>query len=741
MIYGIYPTSNEVIVTVNETTKVLPVENVCNITYISQNYTNYININITSNCVNLKEYINGTLVSTGGIYTPPYSGLYNVIITNNTYFINLTYIVSPVININKIFYGQWLNITLSPPLYRPGLVTIGPLEIPAVSQVAIPPFALPAGNYSLVLTQGNLTLLNTTITVLRSSPQISISLNKSMIYGVNNTFNVETFIFNINYKLNINVYINGDLVATGTTPFRSNLPILDAGTYNLTVVAAATANTTEAASSVVFRVLPAPVSLNVYVNGSPLGRVVVASYGQILVLNASARSTTRPVGAIKYVVDGNQVGYVVDTLSLGAGVHTLEVLFVPSNGDFLPAEVNATVVVSRSMPTLVAPRSITATYGETPNITAGLFVYGRPVPATLVVSVGNYTERVQVFGISTIQLPKLPAGIYEVVISFPGTKDLYPVSITSLLTIQSARVTLSVEAPGRTVYGSSVPISVSVSPQIPGIISIYVNGTLFYSAPGTQIQTYWRPPRSGVFNITVLFQSSSQNYSNSIYKFYIYVEKARCTISMALNSTEVYVLRRYVVLVNSSVIPDIYVDGRYIGSSIFMPIVFNSTGLHTIFALFKGDDRYTSCNSSLSVDVLRNPSSIFIHIAYNQVLPNSPIEIQLNIFTKSPIVNGSIYIYVMNINNKNNYTFIKYINSSRGDVSISLRTPGSYRIQVYYGGNQYVEGNYSNAVAVTVIQSVLGIPVIMVVSYGVSIASAYVVVAAIKLKRRKFSNS
>lgn len=740
-IYGIYPTGDQVVVNVNGTSKSLRVENVCNILYNSLNFTNKIYINITSNCLNLKEYINNTQWIIGEPYSPPYSGLYNIIITNNTYYINFTYIVSPSINTNKTSYGQWLNITLDPPLRGLGLAVIGPLQIPVTSTVTIPPFALPAGDYRLVLEQNGLVLLNSSISILKAIPRIAININNTIIYGLTSYLNIKTFIFNNEYNLNISVYINGSLVATGTTPFQLKLPALDAGTYNLTVVAAETANTTRSNSSVLFKILPAPVKVEVYVNGSIAKQVVVASYGQILVLKALLNSTVAPVGVVKYFVDNNAFGDVVDTLKLGAGVHALRVVFVPSNNNFLPASANVTIVVSKSMPVLIAPRSITATYGETPNMTVGLFVYGRPIPATLVISVGNYTAQIGVNGLTTLQLPKLPAGTYEISIVFPGTQDLYPVSATSLLVVRSAKVSLIVEAPTRAVYGSSVPISVAAQPQVPGIISIYINGTLIYSAQGARVQTYWSPPRSGLFNVTASFQSLSSNYSNSVYSFYVIVERAKCSISLSLNSTEVYVLRRYLLVANSTVIPEVYVDGKYVGTSTSIPITFNSTGAHIITALFKGDDRYTPCNSALSVEVLKNPSTVTLSIPYKQALPNNPFIIYIDINTKSPIVNGYIYIYFININGKNNYTFIKYVNESKEALSISLGAPGSYEVKAYYGGNQYVEGNYSNVVAVAVVGSVLGIPAIMAASYGIAAASAYAVVVALKLKRRKFSSS
>ncbi|WP_237698247.1 hypothetical protein [Thermoproteus uzoniensis] len=537
------------------------------------------------------------------------------------------------------------------------------------------------------------------------------------------------------------MFINGSLVASGTTPLSLYLPVLNVGTYNLTVVARPSANTTQSSAVKLFRVLPAPVSLRVYVNGSPLSQVVLASYGQILVFNATASSTLQPTGKFIILVDGRSFGAVVDTLMLGAGLHNVTVAFLPSSANFKEAKASATIAVAKSMPELVVPKYISATYGEMPNVTLGLYVYGRPISGLLNVTVNNYTMLVRVFGNTTLRLPPLPAGSYVVYVSFMGNENLYPTSASFLLLIKSAAVALSIEAPQRAVYGASVPISVSAAPQVPGQISIYVNGTLIYSGPSPRVQTTWRPPRSGVFNITAYFQSASKNYSNTISTIIIYVEKAKCTINILINSSILYVLRKYEILINSSVVPEIYLDGKYLGTAQVLPLSFNSTGIHTIFAIFKGDVRYSQCNSSLTVDVMKNPAYIAIEIPRKLVVPNSPIDIYVHIFTKSYIINGIIYIYITNINKGNNYTLTKYVNSSQEVLKVSLPAPGSYEVEVYYSGNPYVAGNYSNVVAVTVVESLFGVPLIMVLGYGVAAVSAYAAVLAIKLKRRKYGTS
>ncbi len=81
------------------------------------------------------------------------------------------------------------------------------------------------------------------------------------------------------------------------------------------------------------------------------------------------------------------------------------------------------------------------------------------------------------------------------------------------------------------------------------------------------------------------------------------------------------------------------------------------------------------------------------------------------------------------------------MNSSQEVLKVSLPAPGSYEVEVYYSGNPYVAGNYSNVVAVTVVESLFGVPLMMVLGYGVAAVSAYVAVLTIKLKRRKYGTS
>ncbi|MEZ0248962.1 MAG: hypothetical protein ABWJ97_06785 [Thermoproteus sp.] len=537
--------------------------------------------------------------------------------------------------------------------------------------------------------------------------------------------------------MSVSIYINSTPVASGATPLPFKMPILDVGTYNITIVASETANTTRAAVTRYLKVLPAPVRLNVYVNGTPLGQVLFVSYGQLLAFNILASSTVPPRGNAFIVVDGEKFGAVLDTLNIGAGVHNLSIVFMPSGKDFAPAAVNSTLVVAKSAPTLTAPRYVVTTYGTAPTATIGLFVYGRPVSGVVTVAVANYTEEVQVHGNTTIILPKLPAGTYQVLVSFPGNKDLYQATTSFLLVVQSARTTVVVQTPPRSVYGSAVPISAYVTPQVPGTISIFVNGTLIYNGQGPRVSTSWLPPRGGHFNITAVFQSLSSNYSNSMSYTIIYVEKANCNIAIQINSSNIYVLRKYYIIINSSVVPKVYIDGKYIGAAAVLPVVFNATGPHEIYAVFSGDERYRSCNSSLLVEAAKNPSAVAIETQHTLVMPNSPLGLIIDIHTNSYIVNGNIIVLAQNIINKNNYTFIKYINNSKNIVYIFLPSAGSYVLRVYYEGNPYTEGNYSNAVAVTVVEGVLGVPLILVASYGAAAVSAYAIVLAIKIIRRR----
>jgi hypothetical protein len=117
------------------------------------------------------------------------------------------------------------------------------------SSISLPPYALAAGNYTLMISQDGVQLLSASVEVLPAAPNITIDLNNSITYGTNNKYTINTYLFNNYYKSNIGIFINGSLIATGTTPLSLYLPLLDVGTYNFTVVAYATANTTQSSAA------------------------------------------------------------------------------------------------------------------------------------------------------------------------------------------------------------------------------------------------------------------------------------------------------------------------------------------------------------------------------------------------------------------------------------------------------------------------------------------------------------
>jgi hypothetical protein len=338
-------------------------------------------------------------------------------------------------------------------------------------------------------------------------------------------------------------------------------------------------------------------------------------------------------------------------------------------------------------------------------------------------------------GSIAIPLPPLPAGIYPILISFPGTRDLYPVNSSIILYIVSASTKLTLKAPSRSIYGIPIYISISITPATPGILSLLVNGTQIWSGAANITTFVWNPPRSGRFNITAIFQSASRNYSNALSSTLIYVERAPCSIDLYINSSTIYVLRKYRISINSSINPYIYIDKEPIGIG-SIAFSLNSTGLHVISAVFPGDDKYLPCNADLVVDAVKNPVAVKLY-AYNAlVLPNEPIQLALELETPVGVYPGEVLLIIHNLKNNKNYTIIRYVTNKLNILNISIGEPGPYEVQAYYMGNPYVTANYSNSVALTVVQSFLGIPNIILAGYLLSIAAAYSVVVAVKLKNR-----
>ncbi|MFB6490197.1 MAG: Ig-like domain repeat protein [Thermoproteus sp. AZ2] len=747
-IMGIWPLSNPVkliIKTITNTTiiKYLSVENICNISYSANNFTNIVNITVSSNCENISIYLNGTRIGGASAFLAPnYSGVYQGIVTNQTYYLRFTYVVSPKILVGNITYGQSLNVTLTPPLVSPGYLVISSptysAQYPISNSLELQRFQLPAGNYTASVVYGQLALAEANFTIYRATPSISISFPQSYVYGQEPALTVNSSVAGVVYPTQAQILINNTPISTApiTLPYRANAPLLNAGTYVITVSTLPNQNLTSATASFVFNVLPAPVSIAIYGNGTPLGPLKVLSYGNVLSLSYVLSSPTlRPQGTVMFYVNGTPIGPTLDTMSLGAGVYVLTAFFTPSNKNFERAAANATIIVTRSVPTIAAPSSVYAVYGERPNFTIGLLVNGRPASGTVIVSVAGQMLTYYVKGFTTIYLPPLPAGIYPVLISFSGTRDLYPVNSSLILYIVSASTKLVLKAPSRSIYGVPIHISISITPAIPGVLSLYVNGTQIWSGGANSTTIVWSPPRSGHFNITALFQSASRNYSNAFSSILVYVERAPCSIDLYINSSNIYVLRKYRISINSSVNPYIYIDRELIGIG---SVVFslNSTGPHTISAVFPGDDKYLPCNADLVVDAVKNPVAVKLYAGNALALPNEPIRLALELETPAGVYSGEVILIIHNLENNKNYTIIKYVSSRLNILNISIEGPGPYEVQAYYMGNSYVSANYSNPVALTVVQSFLGIPNIILAGYLLPIAAAYAVVIAVKLKNR-----
>lgn len=745
---GVWPTGNPVVLIIKynniNITKKLYVKNICNILVNSKNFTNIINMNITSTCKNAKAYANGTYVGAAGPinYAPNYAGPYQVIISNNTFYIKKLYIISPIIKIpSNIVYGSGFTISLSPPLPAPGLLKISSpraaLNLTITSTASIGPFQLPAGNYSVVLFYGPMAIASANLTVSKATPIITISGPSSVVYGLKPKISIYSKVGSSAYAVQVAVLLNGTRLYSGGLPADVPLPLLDAGVYNITVVSVPNENLTAARAAYLLNVVPAPVTLRVYANGTPLGPLKVLSYGEVLSFNYILNSTVQPRGEVLFYINGTRTRDLLDTMALGTGIYTLFVLFIPNSRNFIKANFSSTIIIIKSIPTIIIkPTAVTAVYGTVPNVTLGLFVRGRPAPAVLRIRVANAALAYPVYGPTTVALPKLPAGNYLVEVSFPGNRDLYPVNATFNLRVLSAATAVALKLPSRSVYGAAVPIYVSVSPQVGGVLSIYVNGNLIWSGPASQQAVLWRPPRGGLFNISAFFQSESPNFSNARSAAYIYVERAACIIKLTINSTILYVLKSYEIYIISNVTPLLYIDNILLGRTRSAQFTPNSTGLHALSAVFPGDERYKPCNATLLVDAVKNPVVVVLNVSKPIGLPNTPLSLSVLLKTPVDAYNSTLIINAYNINKKENYTYIININKKLSIINITLPTAGSYVVKAYYGGNAYVWGNYSNEIAVTAVESVLGVPLILILGYAVPVAAAYAAVLAIKLKNR-----
>ncbi len=727
---GLLPQKDVVVIRADNRTLRLPVKPVCRLNMYVVNMSQTISTSVNSTCGAVALYANNTKLP-NATHKPKYSGIYVVVATTGVFYNKTRVFVTPNVTIAGAVFGRELEITLDPPPLR-GLVRVGSLTLPATERVKVDTWLLGGGNHTMALTVSGLTLVHN-FTIARATPKIEISTRGEYTYGELMAVEVKTYVGDRLYSAVVNLHINKSRLATVRTPISTALPQLDAGRYLIEAVALGDRNITSTSAAVWILVKPQPVELELRLNGTYTNPHIV-NFGKVIYVDAKPKAALIPVGAVEVYLNGVPHGFVIDTLSLTPGVYNLTAYFKPSK-NFAPATASVLIYVVPSAPDISIARKFVSTYGTPLNVTFRVTLFGRPINAVATIEIsGRQGVRTNVTnGVGVYTFRDLPAGTYlgHVVVEGVG---LIQSRESFTIHVESASVSIDLSTPSRGTYGEVLPISVTISPPVVGLLSIAINSTLIYSAAASRYSGQWSPPRGGVYQVVAKFESRDPNYASVETARYIYIDRAKCVIDYTLEGDTapgglVYVLRQYRVKPSTNLPTYVEING----SRTERVVKFNKTGVYNVTVYFPGDDSFYPCAAVRFYTVVKNPTGV--HIATNRRVSTleSTIALTVEIDAVGP-KEGNLTVYKKNKTVNMTYVETYPLTSALG---LKFETPGVYEIVVYYSGNLYQAPNMSNSVVVTVEPSVLGIPTFLLGVYLSSIVIGAVVVTVAKniLKR------
>jgi len=722
---GLKPLRREgdVVLRVDNQTIRLGISQACRIEIEAANMTSKISLNVTQQgCGDVRLYINGTKMPGLRVsYTPQYSGVYQVLATSGVFYEKTRVVVVPNITVSGNVYGEVMRILLTPPPRRAS-ASLGPFAVSlGEGVVEVDTWAVGAGNYTLRLLMDGVAV-QYPVSIARATPTLVVLHKAEYIYGEGINATVMVFVGRREYRAAVQISVNQTYPTMVRAPSTLTLPILDVGTYQITARVLGDRNVTSVTSVRVFRVSPAPVRLDVKINGT-FSNPYVVKYGKVLSVSVEVSSIIKPQGEVKTYLDGRPVAFPLDTLRIGAGSHNLTVVFTPANRNFLPARVSTLVYVAPSTPEVEVNKTFSAVYGEELVVPIRVSLYGRPINATAVVElVGrthlfNYTVPVQ-NGVGILRAKGLPAGTYIGTVSIVETPGLLGARAVFNVFVSSAIVKVVLDVSTRGVYGELLPVRVMVKPEgVPGRLHLIINGTTVYVGNSSTYNGWWSPPRGGVFQVVARFESLDPNYASTDNVTYIYIERAQCAIRFVLkgylaSNNTVYVLRRYEVQRLTPLPTHIFINGTPGGPV----VVFNKTGVYNITVYFPGDDSYYPCGASQRYTAVRNPTSVSISAARRVALVDGGLP--LVVVLTSPVGREEGEVVVYKINKTLNKTDVERLAVNKtAKIPLTFRDTGVYEIYAEFLGNGFLLPNRSNVVTVTVEGSYFGVPTFLLAVY------------------------
>ncbi len=722
---GLKPLRREgdVVLRVDNQTIRLGISQACRIEIEAANMTSKISLNVTQQgCGDVRLYINGTKMPGLRVsYAPQYSGVYQVLATSGVFYEKTRVVVVPNITVSGNVYGEVMRILLTPPPRR-ALASLGPLAVSLREGVVeVDTWAVGAGNYTLRLLMDGVAV-QYPVSIARATPTLVVLHKAEYIYGEEINVTMMAFVGRREYRVAVQISVNQTYPTMVRAPSTLTLPILDVGTYQITARVLGDRNVTSVTSVSVFRVSPAPVRLDVKINGT-FSNPYVVEYGKVLSVFVEVSSIIKPQGEVKTYLNGRPVAFLLDTLRIGAGSHNLTVVFTPANRNFLPARVSTLVYVAPSTPEVEVNKTFSAVYGEELVVPIRVSLYGRPINATAVVELAgrthlfNYTVPVR-NGVGILRAKGLPAGTYLGTVSIVETPGLLGARAVFNVFVSSAVVKVVLDVSTRGVYGELLPVRVMVKPEgVPGRLHLIINGTTVYVGNSSTYNGWWSPPRGGVFQVVARFESLDPNYASTDNVTYIYVERAQCAIRFVLkgdlaSNDTVYVLRRYEVQRLTPLPTHIFINGTLGGPA----VVFNKTGVYNITVYFPGDDSYYPCGASQRYTAVRNPASVSISAARRVALIDGGLP--LVVVLTSPVGREEGEVVVYKINKTMNRTDAeRLVVNKTARITLTFRDTGVYEIYAEFLGNGFLLPNRSNVVTVTVEGSYFGVPTFLLAVY------------------------
>jgi hypothetical protein len=704
----------------------------CRIEIEAANMTSRISLNVTQqDCGDVRLYINGTKMPSLRVsYVPQYSGVYQVLATSGVFYEKTRVVVIPNITVSGNVYGEVMRILLTPPPRRAS-ASLGLLAVSLREGVAeVDTWAVGAGNYTLRLLMEGVAV-QYPVSIARATPTLAVLHKAEYIYGEGINATVRVFVGRREYRATVQISVNQTYPAVVRAPSALVFPMLDVGTYQITASVLGDRNVTSVTGVSVFRVLPAPVRLDVKINGT-FSNPYIVEYGKVLLVSADVSSLVKPQGEVKTYLDGRPAPFLIDTLRIGAGPHNLTVVFTPANRNFLPAGSSTLVYVTPSTPVVEVNKTFSAVYGEELVVPIRVSLYGRPINATATVELAgrtrllNYTVQVR-NGVGVLRAKGIPAGTYLGTVSIVEAPGLLGAKAVFNVFVSSAVVKVVLDVPTRGVYGELLPVRIAVKPgDVPGRLHLIINGTAVYVGNSSSYNGWWSPPRGGVFQVAARFESLDPNYASTDNVTYIYVERAQCTIRFALrgdlaSNDTVYVLRRYEVQRLTPLPAHIFINGTPGGPE----VVFNKTGVYNVTVYFPGDDSYYPCGASQRYTAVRNPASVSILAARRVALIDGGLPLVVTVTSPVGQEEGEVAVY--KINKTLNRTDVELLAVKKtAEVTLTFSDTGVYEIYAEFLGNGFLLPNRSNVVSVTVESSYFGVPTFLLAVYLIPTSLGFV---------------